>query len=255
MKQKQPRAGRQILIRGMAYAPTVELGVVFLFGRLAPRLGFTVENVHPHFPDCWAKRDRDGAIVRIEFEFRASSYANHPPKGADVIVCWEDDWAHRPERFRHLEIISLKKHVGAQRRVFAVGCDESISGDELRAKKVTWNVPKYAEIGDLVLIYRKKPTAAIKDLWIVVGSPVKYNRGNNLGYYPGYQAAIKNLLRFGTPLTFEYLTKNSRTKSLGVVRKRFQSKTDITDDWSTLCDLIQDLNPRTKKKLSQYAEI
>jgi hypothetical protein len=96
----------------------------------------------------------------------------------------------RPERFRHLEIISLKKHVGAQRRVFAVGCDESISGDELRAKKVTWNVPKYAEIGDLVLIYRKKPTAAIKDLWIVVGSPVKYNRGNNLGYYPGYQAAI-----------------------------------------------------------------
>lgn len=51
-----PRVGRQILIRGMAYAPTTELGVVCLFGRLAPQLGMCIELVRPQFCDCFATR-------------------------------------------------------------------------------------------------------------------------------------------------------------------------------------------------------
>ena len=251
-KEQQPKCGGQIAIRGMAYAPTVELGVVFLFGRLAPQLGFTVENVHPHFPDCWARRK--GELLRIEFEFRASHYANHKPRGADIIVCWENDWAHRPQRFRHLEIISLKSWVGAQRRVFAVGCDESISGDELRAKRLHWSVPSFVEIGDLVLIYRKRPTAAIRDVWEIFGAPEYFERGNRRGLMPGYQAPIRNVVRLHEPLTFELLKKNSRTKELGVVRKRFQSKTEITQDWPILCDLLLELNPRAKAALRKYID-
>ena len=39
--------GRPIKLDGMAYAPTNEQGVVFLFGRLAPRLGVHAEHRKP----------------------------------------------------------------------------------------------------------------------------------------------------------------------------------------------------------------
>ena len=252
MSREQPEFGRQISIPGMAYAPTVELGVVLLFGRLAPRLGFTVESVHPHFPDCTAKWK--GKPVKIEFEFRASHYVNHPPRGADVIVCWENDWSHRPRAYRHLEIISLKEWVGAQRRAFAVGCDESISGEELRARKLYWSVPSFLETGDLVLIYRKRPTAAIRDVWVAVGSPEYFKKGNRWGMMPGYQAPIRNLVRLSNPLTFEMLVKDQRTKILPVVRKRFQGKSEITQDWPVFHGLIVDLNPRSKAVLRDYVD-
>jgi len=59
MGAKEPKVGRPIKATGMAYAPTNEQGVVYLFGRLAPRLGFHVEVVQTAF---WA-----------------SSYKVHPP--------------------------------------------------------------------------------------------------------------------------------------------------------------------------------
>ena len=88
--------GRQIKIIGMAYAPSSEQGVVFLFGRLAPTLGFCVENVQIRCPDCTARRR--GKLFRIEFEYWASDFERHGhrPNGADIIVCWENDWESRP---------------------------------------------------------------------------------------------------------------------------------------------------------------
>jgi hypothetical protein len=140
---REPKPGRPINIDGMAYAPTNEQGVVFLFGRLAPRLGFQVEDVHVGFPDCWARRR--GKTLSIEFEFRASKY-NHPPT-ADVIVCWENDWETPPRECGHIEIIDLKKYVGAHRRIFAVGCDEKVRGSQLNRARVDWSVPQSAQIG------------------------------------------------------------------------------------------------------------
>ena len=133
MCAKEIRVGRQIKIDGMAYAPTNEQGVVYLFGGLAPRLGFHIECVQSAFPDCIACRN--GKTCRIEFEYRASSYKVHPPRGADVIVCWDNDWAHRPRKFRHLESIDLKRYVGALPRVFVVGCDKSVRGNEVVDKR------------------------------------------------------------------------------------------------------------------------
>ncbi len=252
MKYLQPKCGRQISIRGMAYAPTVELGVVFLFGLLAPRLGFCVESVHPHFPDCWAIWK--GKRVRIEFEFRASSYKIHPAKGADIIVCWENDWQARPAQFRHLQIICLKPYVGAQRRVFVVGCDESARGSELRSKNIQWSVPVSAEIGDLVLIYRTRPVSAICDLWEIVHPPKRYEKGNAEGYWSGIQAGLRRILSLNTPLTYARLAREPKTKVLAAVRRRFQGKMDITEEWSTLYDQIVILNPRAKAALRPYVE-
>ena len=147
------RVGRHIKMDGMSYAPTNEQGVVFLFGRLASRLGFDVESVQIAFPDCVARRN--GKTCRIEFEYRASSYETHrhPPRGADLIVCWDNDWAYRPAKFRHLEILDLKRYVGALPRVYAVGCDESVRGHVVDGwATLDWSVPKNAQAGDLVMM-------------------------------------------------------------------------------------------------------
>src|SRR5690606_38408380 len=125
----------------MAYAPTCEQGVVFLFGRLAPQLGFHVESVQVHCPDCVAKYR--GEECRIEFEFWASHYAvhRHDPNKVDTIVCWENDWTARPAKFRHLRIIDLKKYVDALPRIFVVACKGDNASELDGGSWIEWNVP------------------------------------------------------------------------------------------------------------------
>ena len=103
--------GRPIKISGMVYAPTNEQGVVFLFGRLAPELGFDVEQVQSGFPDCTTRRH--GKFCRIGFEFRASIHEGHPARGADTVVCWDNDWKKLPQKYQHLEVIALRDFVGS----------------------------------------------------------------------------------------------------------------------------------------------
>jgi hypothetical protein len=242
---KDIRVGRHIKTDGMSYAPTNEQGVVFLFGRLAPRLGFEVEVVQTAFPDCIARRN--GKTCRIEFEYRASSYKNHPPRGADLIVCWDNDWAHRPRKFRHLEILDLKRYVGALPRVFAVGCDESVRGYKVDGwATLDWSVPKNAQAGDLVVMYRKKPASEIRDLWTVRGPFYEHKKW-------GLQTTLKCLIRLDKPLKFEDLKKDPTTRGLAVMRKQFQGKSDITADWPHILALILKRNPKAKKQLRDYS--
>jgi hypothetical protein len=103
------RYGAAIDFRGLRHAPINENGVIFLFGMLAEELGFVVESVQNGFPDCDAKRKLpDGTFegVRIEFEFRSTSFLQHghDPQLCDILVCWEHDWTDCP-----LEAIDLSK--------------------------------------------------------------------------------------------------------------------------------------------------
>ena len=244
MGAREPKVGRPIKATGMAYAPTNEQGVVYLFGRLAPRLGFHVEVVQTAFPDCIARRN--GKTCRIEFEFRASSYKAHPPT-ADIIVCWDNDWDHRPRKFRHLEIIDLKRYVGALPRVFAVGCDENVRGHVVdKWATLDWSVPKNAQADDLVVMYRKMPASEIRDLWIVRGPFYEQKKW-------GLQTTLRRLVQLDRPLKYEDLKKDPTTRGLGVMRKQFQGKTDITDDWPHIMALILKRNPKAKKQLRDYS--
>lgn len=244
MGAREPKVGRPIKAAGMAYAPTNEQGVVYLFGRLAPRLGFHVEVVQTAFPDCIARRN--GKTCRIEFEFRASSYKAHPPT-ADVIVCWDNDWDHRPKKFRHLEIIELKRYVGALPRVFAVGCDESVRGHVVdKWATLDWSVPKNAQADDLVVMYRKKPASEIRDLWIVRGPFYEQKKW-------GLQTTLRRLVRLDRPVKYEDLKKDPTTRGLSVMRKQFQGKSDITDDWPHILALILKRNPSARKQLRDYS--
>jgi hypothetical protein len=73
MKVQQARSDI-IHYEGMAHAPENELGVVFLFGKVHRRLGFTgIHEIKPGFPDCWAWRrtTKGSKLTWVEFEFRS----------------------------------------------------------------------------------------------------------------------------------------------------------------------------------------
>jgi hypothetical protein len=244
--------GRQIVVPGMAYAPTNEQGVVFLFGRLAPTLGFCVEQVQVRCPDCTAIYR--GRRVRIEFEYWASHYAvhRHPAKGADVIVCWENDWESRPRKYKHLEIIDLQTHAGALPRVFQVGCRTEFNLRELKSRRIEWNVQQNTQVGDLIIMYRATDDHAIHDAWEVVGPFKAYGKKNKEDMWPGLQAGMRRVAAFNRPVTFADLKRDPKTRNLGVVRGRFMGKREITDDWPLLCAKILQFNPKAKKALSRW---
>lgn len=237
------KVGRPIRLDGMAYEPTNEQGVVFLFGRIAPQLGFHVECVRSDFPDCIATRQ--GKRYRIEFELRASGYRNHPARGADIIICWNNDWENRPRKFRHLEIIDLKSEIGARPRVYYVGCDESERGYfPDKYANLHWTVPRKASVGDLIAMYRKGP-AEIRDLWRIVGN---FKESKMFGL----EADIRLVARLARPLTYQELARDTTMRDLGCVRRRFISHADITDDWPRLYARIVSLNPRAKAALRDF---
>ncbi len=100
-------------------APVNEAGVIYLFGCLAPKLGYVVEAIQTAFPDCEAKRrDPDGRFrrVRIEFEFESRNFLlhGHDAAACDVIVCWRDNWPECP-----LQVVELSRELGAMKRAAA----------------------------------------------------------------------------------------------------------------------------------------
>jgi len=102
--------GAPINFRGLRHAPINEQGVVYLFGMVSRDLDILVEAIHESYPDCEAKRRVDRRLdrwqpVRIEFEYRSSSFREHghDPKQCDLVVCWEHDWPDCP-----IEVIELR---------------------------------------------------------------------------------------------------------------------------------------------------
>src|SRR5271157_6093973 len=110
----------------LQYAPDSEMGVVFLFAKVAKRLQLRVEKIRTAFPDCIAYRqvgDREKR-VRIEFEFKSSNFKahRHDPKQYDCIVCWHHDWPTVPKR---IEVIELKGFFGVPFKVWIQAANKS----------------------------------------------------------------------------------------------------------------------------------
>jgi hypothetical protein len=108
----RPLYGAPIINPAMANAPTNEMGVMVLFGSLAPQLGFIVIRVQAAFPDAEVlRRTKDGRCQRalFEFEFESKNFMlhMHDPQGCDGIVCWIHNWKECP-----LEVIELSRIVG-----------------------------------------------------------------------------------------------------------------------------------------------
>ena len=113
----RPVLGEEINVPGLVHAPVNEMGVVYLFGTLAEKLGFRVESFNPTgFPDCEARRRSTKGTwqrVRIEFEYRSSNFLDHRHDIAkcDVIVCWVHDWKDCP-----LDVCCLRDVIASLKR-------------------------------------------------------------------------------------------------------------------------------------------
>jgi len=101
--------GRMMRPYPLICAPINEMGVVFLFGAVAERLGFWVLRIQTEFPDCEALRLVDEErcqLVKIEFEQESRNFLKHMHKvdECDLIVCWKHNWPECP-----LEVVELRE--------------------------------------------------------------------------------------------------------------------------------------------------
>jgi len=115
----RPTYGPALMPAALAHGPTNELGVIYLFGMLASRLGFVVMRIQAEFPDCEAMRRVEGdrwQKVRIEFEFESRNFLKHLHRveDCDLIVCWEHNWEGCP-----LEVVELRKALSNQQSAFS----------------------------------------------------------------------------------------------------------------------------------------
>lgn len=238
-------------IKGMNYAPENELGVVYLFAHLAPRLGFTgVERIRAAFPDCIARRrtGRGEIIVRVEFEYRSSSFHKHghSAKKCDCIVCWQHDWPDAPPK---LEIIELRSRVGLGFDVWicAVGPDYWGKLENVHSV-VHWSVPSLAKEGDLVLFYRTKPEKKIVDIFRMQSSVRRDKKWR-------YMADIKRVARLNSPVLLEHLRQRRALRDAGFMRSHMQGSPNVTAHWPYLLELITDLNRSLRSKLERYQPV
>ena len=107
----RPVYGPPLQMAELAYAPVNELGVVFVFGAMARRLGFIVHRLQAGFPDCIAMREMapgQWQRVRIEFEFESRNFLRHRHRAdrCDLIVCWRHNWKECP-----LEVVELREAI------------------------------------------------------------------------------------------------------------------------------------------------
>jgi len=92
----------------MAYAPVNEMGVVFLFGWMAPQLGYVVHWLQSEFPDCELMRrvgEDKSQPLKAEFEYESRNFLKHmhDVKGCDLIICWRHNWPECP-----IEVLELR---------------------------------------------------------------------------------------------------------------------------------------------------
>jgi hypothetical protein len=107
----RPVYGPPLRLSPLTCAPTNETGVVFLFGSLACKLGFSVIRLQNAFPDGEALREMEPGRwqrVRIEFEYESRNFLLHMHDAAecDLIVCWRHNWEDCP-----LEVLELGKMI------------------------------------------------------------------------------------------------------------------------------------------------
>lgn len=103
--------GRPLMLPAMAAAPTNEDGVLFLFGVLAERLGYTILRVQSAFPDIEVLRriSKDHCqrlLAELEYESKNFVMHNHDVEGCALIICWRHNWPECP-----LEVLELEKIV------------------------------------------------------------------------------------------------------------------------------------------------
>ena len=235
----------------LQYAPTNELGVVYLFAHIAKKLQFQIEEIRPKFPDCIAYRKAGNSerLVRIEFEFKSTNFRTHKhnPKDCDCIACWHHDWPDAPQ---HLEIIELRRHFDAAPKIWIQPVIKN-QWHWLDNSRINWGLSKRSTPGDLLLMYRCYPEKSIKDIFIFTG---ELNRAK-ADWREGdcYGGEIKRICTLDSPIYLEDFRHHAILKTASFVRKNMQGNLLVSEYWPYLYQMIISRNVRLKKLLSKFA--
>jgi hypothetical protein len=237
----------------LQYAPQNELGVVFLFSTIAPKLRLRIERIQSAYPDCVAyqKTGFGEKRIRIEFEYRSSSFRahKHDAKICDWIVCWEHDWPGVPDR---IQVIELRRYLGLGFKVWIQG----VIGREQQqwtstAKVADWGLSNRTSPGDLLLMYYTSPACRIHDVFTLTTA---LKRGN-AGWRDGdcYAGKIKRVCRLESPIFLDDLRNHRIIKTSSFVRSNMQGNLHATEYWPYLYEMIVSRNPSVRAKLAKYA--
>lgn len=235
----------------LRYAPENELGVVFLFAKLARNYQLRVEEIRPRFPDCIAYQKVGGREkkIRIEFEYRSSHFRTHghPVRGCDWIVCWEHDWPDAPAR---LNIVELRSRFGLGQKAWI---QPVIKGEQhyLKDSRQPWALSKRARRGDLCLMYRCTPAQYIADIYAVVGETWRGGAGWREGQ--AYFAEIRRVCKLPSPIFLNDMRSHKVLKTSSFIRRNMQGNLHVTEYWPYLYEMIVERNPTAKRKLARYA--
>lgn len=244
----------EILERGpLQYAPQNELGVVFLFSSVAPKLRLRIERIQSAYPDCVAyqKTGFGEKRVRIEFEYRSSSFRahKHDERNCDWIVCWEHDWPDVPDR---IQVVELRRYFGLGFKVWIQGVIGREQQEWTSTTNVaSWGLSKRTSPGDLLLMYYTSPACRIHDVFKLTTS---LQRGT-AGWREGdcYHGTIKRICRLESPIFLDNLRNHRIIKTSSFVRCNMQGNLHATEYWPYLYEMIVKRNPSVSAKLAKYA--
>ena len=237
----------------LRYAPTNELGVVFLFSHLAHKWRLRVDAIQAGFPDCTAYQKIHGREkrVRIEFEFKSRNFISHKhdPSKCDWIVCWEHNWPDIPP---HLQVVELRREYGLGFNVWIMPIKNPYK-DALATfnSSVKTSLPSQCHKGDLILYYFTRPEKSISHIFIASDRAAKVIAGWKEG--ADYMGPIRRVCRLKAPIYFEDFQHHRVLSTAHFVRGQMQGRPNATEYWTYLYDLIIKRNPSLERRLRKYA--
>lgn len=242
----------EILSNGpMHYAPTNEMGVVFIFSHLAHRLGVRIEQIGSSFPDCIAYQKSGGreSRVRIEFEYKSANFRahRHSARKCDWIVCWEHDWPGVPQR---IHVVELRKFFGLGLNIWIQPVIRA-QWPNLKRSRMSWALSKRAHPGDLLLMYRCFPDKRIQDIFILRGDLYAAKAGWRSGRC--YGGNIARLCTLQSPIFLEDLRLHPVLKTSSFVRSNMQGNLQVTEYWPYLYQMLTARNRGCSRKLQAFA--
>jgi len=232
------------------------MGVVFLFAAIAKKLQFRIEKIRAAYPDCIAYRHVGNSEkrVRIEFEFRSSSFKihGHDPSQCDCIVCWHHDCPTLPRR---IEVIELKRFFGVPFKIWIQTALRN-QWEYLDAhNRMEWALSTRVTDGDLLLMYRCYPQCKITDLFRVTDSRLRPGK-------PGWKKEgkanfgwIQRICRLESPVFLSDMRNNNVLRTAPFIRSNMQGRGGLlaSEYWPYLYEMLHNRNPKHRQLLRKYA--
>ena len=238
----------------LQYAPRGEMGVVFLFAKIAKKLHFRIEEIRAAYPDCIAYRHVGDSEkrVRIEFEFRSSSFKvhGHDPRRCDCIVCWHHDWSAVP---RHIEVIELKRFFGVPLKVWIQVAIKSQWLALDASNRMRWGLSTRVTHGDLLLMYRGYPACSITDIFRL--TDFRLRRGH-AGWRDGEAnfGQIERICKLDSPIFLSDMRNHKVLRTASFIRQNMQGRGLLVSEyWPYLYSMLYGRNPKHRRLLAKFA--